>query len=485
MHAGDVFRGSLLVAFVVSCSLNVFAQDNIRSQLFGDADRIMAQAREKKAHMYGPIRFGKAMEFYREADDDYKKGRNLETIRTKLKNAEGYFLKAIDACKLGEVTFVSTMASREDALSADAPKYSAELWKKAEGQFRSAAEQLEEGDVNNAKKEAGAAETTYRSAELEAIKANYLTPARELLKKADGMDVKDDAPKTLEKARSLVTQTESMLKQNRYDTDEARLQAQEAKYEAAHSIHLSQKIRQLQKEDKRFEDVLLEAEEPLRKVAGTLDILVRFDEGFNGPTNQVLNALTKLERQSETIKQQESELANLRQQVASMESRVGSLTGAEKDLQRKLDRQHQQEATIAQVSASFDNQEGDVIRDENNIIIRLYGLTFGVGKTTIEPQFFSLLTKVQDAIKKFPGCQVTIEGHTDSQGSDAMNQRLSERRAEAVAQYLKANMVANTPITNQGFGESRPVASNDTFEGRAKNRRIDVVIIPEWAIVGR
>jgi flagellar motor protein MotB len=46
-------------------------------------------------------------------------------------------------------------------------------------------------------------------------------------------------------------------------------------------------------------------------------------------------------------------------------------------------------------------------------------------------------------------------------------------------------MVANTPISSQGFGETRPVASNDTFEGRAKNRRIDVVIIPEWAIVGR
>ena len=299
------------------------------------------------------------------------------------------------------------------------------------------------------------------------------------------MDVSDDAPKTLEKARTLVTQTESMLKQNRYDTDEARLQAQEAKYEAAHAIHLSQKIRQLQKEDKRFEDVLLEAEEPLRKVAGTLDVLVRFDEGFHGPTNQVLNAITKLERQSETIKRREAEMSNLRQQVASMESRLGSLTEVEKDLQRKLERQRQQEATVAQVSASFDHQEGDVIRDENNIIISLYGLTFGVGKTTIEPQFFSLLTKVQDAIMKFPGCQVTIEGHTDSHGGDAMNQRLSQRRAEAVAQYLKANMVANTPITYQGFGESHPVASNDTFEGRAKNRRIDVVIIPEWAIVGK
>jgi outer membrane protein OmpA-like peptidoglycan-associated protein len=107
-----------------------------------------------------------------------------------------------------------------------------------------------------------------------------------------------------------------------------------------------------------------------------------------------------------------------------------------------------------------------------------------VGRNTIDAQFFPLLTKVQDAIKKFPGCQVAIEGHTDSQGSDETNQRLSESRADAVASYIKANFGANVPVASQGYGESRPVASNDTFEGRAKNRRIDVVIVPSWAIVG-
>ncbi len=133
------------------------------------------------------------------------------------------------------------------------------------------------------------------------------------------------------------------------------------------------------------------------------------------------------------------------------------------------------------ISSMFTREEGNVLRDGDNIVIRLYGLSFPVGKNTIEAEYYSLLTKVQDAIKRFPKCSVTIEGHTDSQGSDELNQTLSESRAKAVAEYLMANMGVELPINHHGYGESRPVASNDTPEGRARNRRIDVVIAPQWS----
>ena len=117
--------------------------------------------------------------------------------------------------------------------------------------------------------------------------------------------------------------------------------------------------------------------------------------------------------------------------------------------------------------------------DGENVIIRLYGLTFPIGKSTIEPQYFSLLTKVQNAFSEFPDCKVIIEGHTDSQGSDIANQRLASERAEAVKQYILANTnIPSARIQAIGYGESRPIASNETQEGRAKNRRIDVVIQP-------
>ena len=71
---------------------------------------------------------------------------------------------------------------------------------------------------------------------------------------------------------------------------------------------------------------------------------------------------------------------------------------------------------------------------------------------------------------------MTVDGHTDDQGADAYNQRLSERRAEAVAVYLSARGVERARITARGFGESRPVGLNDSEIGRRKNRRVEIVI---------
>ena len=113
------------------------------------------------------------------------------------------------------------------------------------------------------------------------------------------------------------------------------------------------------------------------------------------------------------------------------------------------------------------------------MIIRLIGLTFDVGKSTIEPQNFAILSKLQQAIRLFPDCAIGIEGHTDSHGGDDMNLRLSQARAEAVRQYLLANMsLSPAKITASGYGEARPIASNETADGRTRNRRIDVVIHP-------
>jgi len=474
---------SLLVAGVLAFG-TTYAQD-IRKDLFGETDHLIQQTKEKNAHLYSPAAYDKAMEFYADAESDYKKGRNLEDIRTKLKGARSYLVKAMDGVKIGEVTFSSTMAARGDALSSDAPKFSPATWKKAEEQFKSAAEQLEDGDVNDAKSEGGEAERLYRAAELEAIKANYLNPAKALLKQAEDMDVKETAPKTLANAKQLAQKAEALLQQNRYDTDEARQMAQEAKYEAAHAIYLHKTFTTMDKEDKGFEDLRLASEKAMQQISGSLDLLARFDSGLDDEAGRIVQEIKMRENkssdQAKTIASLTEESGTLKKQVESMTGRLGTLTQAEKDLQESLNRKREEDARISQVTTLFTDAEGNVLRDENNIIIRLYGLTFGVGKSVIEPQYFSLLTKVQQAIKSFPGGQVVIEGHTDSQGSDATNQLLSEQRARAVEEYLRANMSAGLVVSSQGYGESQPIASNETVEGRAKNRRIDVVIIPDFA----
>ena len=132
---------------------------------------------------------------------------------------------------------------------------------------------------------------------------------------------------------------------------------------------------------------------------------------------------------------------------------------------------------VLRVEKLFEPSEAEVLRIGNNVVVRLVGLNFDSGAATIKPDQSALLAKVEQAIDIFGGSVITVEGHTDAFGGDESNLELSQRRADAVRAYLLANMeLASYRISAMGYGESRPIASNESAEGRARNRRIDLVI---------
>ena len=133
----------------------------------------------------------------------------------------------------------------------------------------------------------------------------------------------------------------------------------------------------------------------------------------------------------------------------------------------------------SQVEKMFSRDEARVFREGDKVILRLVGLTFDSGKAEIKQEDFDLLAKVEKAIDVFPRSELVIEGHTDSYGGDASNQRLSQQRAEAVQQYLiNAMRIPSYRLIATGYGETNPVANNETASGRARNRRIDIIIKP-------
>ncbi|MDP5077753.1 MAG: OmpA family protein, partial [Nonlabens sp.] len=101
-------------------------------------------------------------------------------------------------------------------------------------------------------------------------------------------------------------------------------------------------------------------------------------------------------------------------------------------------------------------------------------ILFDTGKTTIKTQSAKVLNDIVDILKKYPQAKFSIDGHTDSVGSDSNNQRLSEGRALSVKSYLVENGIDEFRLSSQGFGESKPVASNDTRDGKAQNRRVEI-----------
>jgi outer membrane protein OmpA-like peptidoglycan-associated protein len=104
------------------------------------------------------------------------------------------------------------------------------------------------------------------------------------------------------------------------------------------------------------------------------------------------------------------------------------------------------------------------------------GILFGFDSSTLTATSKANLRERADILKKYGDTDLEIDGHTDDRGTEAYNQTLSEKRASAVADYLKSLGVSNRRITTIGYGESSPVATNETDNGRAQNRRVEVAI---------
>ena len=144
----------------------------------------------------------------------------------------------------------------------------------------------------------------------------------------------------------------------------------------------------------------------------------------------------------------------------------------------------------AGIGAYMDKQERDlrartagtdvqVTREGDNLVLNIpSGITFAYDSASVQPQFQRTLDQVADTLAQYNQTYIDVYGHTDSTGSDAYNQDLSERRASSVASYLETRGVQSARIGTRGYGESQPIASNDTDAGRAANRRVEIKIVP-------
>ncbi|MDJ0871251.1 MAG: OmpA family protein [Gammaproteobacteria bacterium] len=120
-----------------------------------------------------------------------------------------------------------------------------------------------------------------------------------------------------------------------------------------------------------------------------------------------------------------------------------------------------------------------VSRHEDTIILNMPGnVTFATNSSNVSGDFYPVLDSVALVINEFDQTYVDVIGHTDSRGAMEYNQRLSEQRAESVSQYLRSREVVAARVLSRGLGEEAPIASNDTAEGRALNRRVEIQLSP-------
>jgi outer membrane protein OmpA-like peptidoglycan-associated protein len=150
---------------------------------------------------------------------------------------------------------------------------------------------------------------------------------------------------------------------------------------------------------------------------------------------------------------------------------IGAIAGA--SVGAYMDRQE------ARLREELDRTGVSVTRIGDNITLNMPGnITFATNSSDLNAGFFDVLNSVSTVVNEFDQTVIEVAGHTDSTGEDAYNQALSVRRADTVATYLSTRSVRSDRIIEVGMGEARPVATNDTPDGRQSNRRVELTLVP-------
>src|SRR6266850_1430851 len=179
------------------------------------------------------------------------------------------------------------------------------------------------------------------------------------------------------------------------------------------------------------------------------------------------------------LQQQQVAQAAAEQAARDRAAAVSQQRAAEAETEKARQAAAQAEAEKAQLRGQLLSQLNSILQTRDSargLIVNMADVLFDTGSYTLKPGAREKLAKISGIVLAHSGLSLQIEGHTDSVGGDDFNQQLSERRADSVREFLAEQGVAPSSITARGFGKTQPVASNDTAEGRQRNRRVELVV---------
>lgn len=197
--------------------------------------------------------------------------------------------------------------------------------------------------------------------------------------------------------------------------------------------------------------------------------------------NRQLQELTggRLAAQDSLITALRLEVSSLRHKLWETELRAGVAEADRSAAESMLARRQAREAALREILDALGDKAAAVMQPDGVIVLQVHGLDFAVGSADLAPGQAKLMNDLAAAVRRFPGATVQVEGHTDDTGSRPANLTLSKRRAATVAGGLERRLeLPQGSLATVGHGPDFPVAPNSTPEGRARNRRIDIVITP-------
>lgn len=409
---------------------------------------LMGQAQEVQADVLAATPYKKADKYLMDAQKLETKGTPSEKIFESLGYSKAYLDKALENTAVVRPSVDDIALARVAALKAGARLFPKQL-NSIDDELRDMTSNPEKSSKISSKDKLDL-QNKYQNLELIAIKQANLGEAKNILSVVQKKGAEKITPVAYKEAVEKINAAEKIIETDRHSMEKISPAAENARVSALRVFNLLASEKNSRNQTPEQRAMTLEARDQAVVKA---------------------NALTSEVVEESTMK--DEELAKQDEKIAVQEQNIANTEEANKLL---LDKEYD-EKVVNTAAAQFNKNEADVYRQDGNLVIRLKSMNFASNRADLPAASLSVLNKVKNVMKNLDPEQVMIEGHTDAIGDANKNQKLSELRAESVKKYFESESYLKGDIIEaSGFGYSKPLATNKTKEGRAQNRRVDIVI---------
>ncbi len=456
----------------------------------------VVDGRQKQFNVLSPDWFAKAGAALEEARKGMSLGESAAQVLENIAYGQAYLEKAEDYARVAKTVIGPAIDARNAANKVNVMEY-AKDYQRVEDDFLSLTRSIEDGNVALAKNNHLRVAQAYSVLELRAIKDAALGEVRARLAKAEEDLAQKIAPVTLEVAKKSLAEADKFISEKRYESEQIQRKTAAAMFQA-------KRLEQVMIQSKKIDSVSSEAsalwvEDLLQQTTVKLNAPDMRDQEWAVQLQNIHVSILTLQKDNlflqkkiredratleAKIKEKQQEIFDYKQQIASLEGESIEaqkarelLEAKERETNAQLEAEHRFQLRFVEVQKLFSKEQAEVYKQGHDLVIRLKAIRFPVGQSFITPDNYELLSTVRSAIHTFGEPDIVIEGHTDSTGSAATNERLSQQRADAVREYFVANQTIKPErVMSIGYGAERPLSKNDTQAGRTINRRIDVII---------
>jgi outer membrane protein OmpA-like peptidoglycan-associated protein len=418
----------------------------------GRFDEAIEDASVRNIDVLAASDFKQAVKWRDEAREDMSHARSQQEVLEDIRVGRGYLNRANSVPPSHEARASGLFEARRAAIQAGAahfPGTRARL-EKLDDQVSGEAPHLGELSIDRLTR----IQQGYVALERDAVVNSQLSRAMSIIGGAKSEGAVRKAPRSYKSAQLAVAHAGSVIATN-VRNPQAYNQAVVTANREADTLN---EVMNLMRENRTIEEPAA-----LRIVAQTHQI-----SNMRGELNTAQGNLSAKANAEAALQQQNSQMS------AELAAKNRDLSSTQQNLSSAQAAVQMQQA-LEKARTEFSSDEAETYQQGNNLVIRMKKINFPSGQADIPDSSKESLEKVTEIAKMLNASEVKVEGHTDSIGGAEINKEISEKRAEAVADYLKSAGITN--VDAEGYGFEKPLASNKSKEGRAQNRRVDIVIV--------